>query len=117
MKNYFIAVAALAFLSSCGSPRLQDMLEGSWVTPVPGQPGQMQGIQLGGGGSASSINMATLVYEHWKREGDKVVVSGRSIGNGRTLPFAETLTIKENTSSRLTLMNQDGVEFRYSKMK
>lgn len=117
MKGYFIAAAALAFLASCAPTRVQDMLEGNWVTPVPGQPGKMQGIQLGGGGSASSINMATLVYEHWQREGDKIVVSGRSIGNGRTLPFTETLTIKENTSSRLTLMNQNGVEFRYSKMK
>ena len=57
---------------------------GVWVEPVPGMEGQMQGIKIEEGGAASSVNMATLVYENWKQEGDKLILSGKSIGNGQT---------------------------------
>ena len=35
--------------------------------------GQVQGINIEEGGIASSVNMATLVYESWKQEGDQLV--------------------------------------------
>lgn len=56
-------------------------IEGSWVETVPGMPGMQQGFVLDGDGSASSINMATLKYEAWKKVGNRLLLSGTSIGN------------------------------------
>ena len=61
-------------------------IEGSWVEPVPGMPGMQQGFVLDGDGSASSINMATLKYEAWKKVGNRLLLSGTSIGNHQNIP-------------------------------
>ena len=47
------------------------------VEPVPGLEGQVQGIKMEEGGVASSVNMATLVYESWKQEGTKLILTGK----------------------------------------
>ena len=89
---------------------------GAWVEPVPGMEGQVQGINIEEGGIASSVNMATLVYESWKQEGDQLVLTGKSIGNGQTIEFADTMAIKNLTPDSLILDNQ-GMEIRYAKQK
>lgn len=78
-------------------------IEGKWVEPVPGMENQMQGVNLEKGGKASSINMATLQYEKWEKKGDKLILSGKSIGNHETSSFTDTLTIEKLTESDLTL--------------
>lgn len=78
-------------------------IEGKWVEPIPGMENQMQGINLEKGGRASSINMATLQYEKWEKKGDKLILSGKSIGNHETNSFMDTLTIEKLTESDLTL--------------
>lgn len=92
MKKYVVVALVSLLFVSCSSSRQSD-LAGSWVMPVPGQPGKVQGIRLEEDGKASSINMATLVYEGWKRDGDVLTVSGKSIGNGQTLSFEEKFRI------------------------
>ena len=57
------AVLGMVALTACNNASI----EGSWVEPVPGMPGMQQGFVLDGDGSASSINMATLKYEAWKK--------------------------------------------------
>ena len=64
---------------------------------------QMQGVNLGKGGKASSINMATLQYEKWEKKGNMLILSGKSIGNHETISFTDTLTIEELTENKLTL--------------
>ncbi len=59
------AVLGMVALTACNNASI----EGSWVEPVPGMPGMQQGFVLDGDGSASSINMATLKYEAWKKVG------------------------------------------------
>lgn len=78
-------------------------LEGKWVEPIPGLADQVQGIHLMPEGKASSINMATLQYETWEKQGDKLIVSGKSIGNAQTIPFTDTLTIVTCRRDRLEL--------------
>ena len=58
---------------------------GAWVEPVPGMEGQVQGINIEEGGIASSVNMATLVYESWKQEGDQLVLTGKVLAMDRQL--------------------------------
>lgn len=59
------AVLVIA-MSACNEKKSKDSIIGSWIMPIEGQPGKMQGIKLEEGGDASSINMATLVYKYWE---------------------------------------------------
>lgn len=93
-----LALAALV-LTACSGEKI----EGVWVEPVPGMEGMTQGVRLEEGGKASSINMATLQYETWQREGDRLILSGRSLGNGQTIAFSDTLQIEKLTADRLAL--------------
>ena len=86
---------------------LSRRLDGTWVEPVEGMPGQVQGFRLDGNGTASSVNMATLVYESWALGGaDTLLLMGRSIGNGQTLPFTDTLGIVRLTADSLILSDR-----------
>lgn len=89
-------------------------IEGKWVEPVPGMENQMQGINLEKGGKASSINMATLQYECWEKKGNKLILSGESIGNHETSSFSDTLVIEKLTKEELTL-KKGGLTIKYNK--
>lgn len=78
-------------------------LLGVWVRPIEGMPGQLQGIELEEKGVAKSVNMATLKYEGWKKEGENLILTGKSIGNGQTIVFADTLHIDRVTADSLLL--------------
>ena len=90
-------------LTACSSVQI----EGSWVEPVPGMPEMVQGDTLENGGKATSINMATMQYEFWEKKGDKLVLSGKSIGNHQTISFSDTLQIEELTTENLVLKKGD----------
>lgn len=91
-------MTAIALTACCGNG-----IEGEWVEPAPGMEDMMQGMNLEHGGKASSINMATLQYEKWEKRGDRLLLSGKSIGNGMTIPFTDTLVIVKLTATELTL--------------
>lgn len=98
-------VSALVFtvlLIACNGTSV----EGSWIEPVPGMPDMVQGFTLEKDGTASSINMATLQYEKWSKNGNQLILSGKSIGNHQTLSFSDTLTIEELTADKLILKNK-----------
>ena len=82
-------------------------IEGKWVEPVPGMENQVQGINLEKGGKASSINMATLQFESWEKKDNKLILSGKSIGNNETICFSDTLIIEKLTTEELTLKKGD----------
>lgn len=81
----------------------QTDIVGEWTQPVPGMEDMTQGFALEQGGTASSINMATLQYEKWERQGDLLILSGKSIGNGQAPDFSDTLRIDLLTDTELTL--------------
>ena len=86
------AVLGMVALTACNNASI----EGSWVEPVPGMSGMQQGFVLDGDGSASSINMATLKYEAWKKVGNRLLLSGTSIGNHQNISFTDTLEVCQN---------------------
>lgn len=110
----FGVVMLLGILTACGGNSMS--LIGGWIEPIPGMEGQVQGIKIEEGGNASSINMATLVYESWKQNGDQLILTGKSIGNGQTIEFADTLEIITLTADSLILDNGK-MEFHYAKQK
>lgn len=103
-------MAVVAFTACDGNS-----IEGKWVEPVPGMENQTQGINLEKGGKASSINMATLQYDSWEKEGNKLILSGKSIGNHQTISFSDTLIIEKLTNKELTLKKGE-LTINYNKL-
>lgn len=115
MKKKMLTVTLLScLLAACGQQA--STVVGEWVEPVPGMEGQVQGIKMETGGVASSVNMATLVYESWKQEGDQLILTGKSIGNGQTIEFTDTMAIKKLSNDSL-ILDDRGREIRYAKQK
>ncbi len=90
--------ASILLLTACGNGT---DLAGKWLQPVPGLPDLEQGFILEKNGKASSVNMATLQYETWKKESDLLILSGKSIGNHQTISFQDTLVIERLTQDSL----------------
>ncbi len=108
--SLFVFVLALY---ACGGVS-ESALVGEWIQPIPGMENQMQGIKLEEKGKASSINMHTLVYEQWEYKGEKLLLSGKSIGNGQTISFTDELSIKKLTKDSLVLQKEN-LLIRYKK--
>lgn len=113
MNKAILILGMLVAFYACGSG--DDVLVGSWTQPIPGQSG-VQGMKLEKGGKASSINMATLQYENWKKEGKHIILEGKSIGNGQTLSFSDTLEIVKAAPEQLVL-KRGTYETTYTKAK
>ena len=75
----------------------------TWLEPVPAQFGRQQGFILDEGGSAESVNMATLEYESWQVADRKLTLRGRSIGDGGTFPFEEVWNVVMVSKKKLVL--------------
>jgi hypothetical protein len=108
----YILFLAITFLISCSQK--ENVIVGSWVQPIPGQSGQVQGIRLETEGKASSINMQTLLYETWEQQGMNLILTGKSIGNRQTISFSDTLDIGILGSDILVLKRGD-LELRYTR--
>lgn len=80
-------------------------LSGSWLEVMPAELSTVvQGIILAEDGHASSIGMATLKYETWSLLPDsRLVLTGKSIGNGQTIDFSDTLAIESMKGDTLIL--------------
>lgn len=105
-----LSVLCVLFLSACGDTEIP----GTWLQPIPGMEDKTQGFTLNDDGTAQSVNMETLQYTTWRRDGDILTLTGRSIGNGQTIEFTEMYNIEQLTSDTLVLRNGD-VTFTYSR--
>ena len=105
MKKLLLVCFGLV-LSACGESA---NIEGKWVEPVPNMPGVKQGFSLEQGGVAESINMATLQYNAWRVDGNKLILSGESIGNHQVIEFTEEYEIVSVDDNTLVLKNGDDV--------
>lgn len=101
------ALCAATLLTACTTT--PDPVAGTWVEPIPGMPGKVQGFSLEADGSASSVNMATLTTERWTREGDRLILEGKSIGNGQTIEYRDEWMVLE-ADDVLRLRSADSVE-------
>lgn len=98
-------------------------LTGNWLEVLPEDAGYFQGFSLGKDGKAGSIGTATLKYESWEiledelqdgKEGRKIVLRGKSVGNGQTLDFSDTLDVISASGGSLVLARpgSDGSMYR-----
>lgn len=90
---------------------------GRWMLYDPENPEFSMGIELRVEGEAASINSATLVYTGWELldEAGKVLLKGRSIGNGQEFDFSQTGIISKDAAGDYTL-TIEGTEIVYDKV-
>ncbi|MBB5639098.1 hypothetical protein HDE68_005036 [Pedobacter cryoconitis] len=96
---------------------LAERIIGKWVQPIPGQEPSKQGIQLNSDGSASSINIHTLIYEKWKLKGDTLLLSNHTEGVKTTGSYVDTTLIKDLTDSTLVLTMKGASDTKYTREK
>lgn len=92
-------------------------IQGTWVEPIPGVPTQMQGFKLNEDGSASSVNMATLLFKSWKLTGKVLTLNSESIGNGQTIVGEDTLDIVRIDADSLVLARKGYITWRLAREK
>ena len=108
MKKVLLIGVATALLAGCSHEKFTDntCLTGSWIQCINGIAGD-RGISIHEDGSASSINMYTLLYETWKMEGRNLILTGQSIDNREVFTFVDTLNIAKLTTDSLVLTDDD----------
>ncbi|SIQ07284.1 lipocalin-like domain-containing protein [Maribacter ulvicola] len=79
----------------------EKLLIGSWLD----QSESKLHFSLFKDGTASSDNMATLLYKKWKLDGTKLILTAKSIGNGNSSTDDETYQIKTLTEEKMVLQN------------
>ena len=103
-KALLLLAVTFAFVSCHTNTKYaKQELVGLWVEPIPGMS-KVQGVALKEGGEAHSINMATLLYEHWECNGNELLLTGKSVGNHQTIAFTDTLKIEKISADSLILM-------------
>lgn len=113
MKSLSITILSVAALFACTSNK--QSFTGNWIEVMPSNSPFIQGVTLHPDGSATSINMATLQYEKWKEEGKSLILWGKSIGNGQTIDFADTLQVIKLTPDSLVLGKANNYRISYTK--
>lgn len=84
-------------------------IEGTWVEPNPIDSTAVQGMRLNQSGAASSVGIATLVFKSWNlTDANTLVLTGESVGNGQTIPVADTLTVNKLNADSLVLSDAAG---------
>lgn len=111
------ALASALVLASCNAGKgtvTENELKGNWVEVMPANQQIVQGVTLEEGGKATSIGMATLKYERWKlTDGARLILEGKSIGNGQTIDFADTLDVVSLSGDTLTLGKGEMYRIQY----
>lgn len=117
MKNLLLLIVALiAGGTACSRPQTEineKEFVGSWIEE---NNNYRQGFNLKADGMATSIGTATLKYENWKSGDGQIILTGKSIGNGQTINFSETMLVIELTPDTMTLQRDD-YRIKYHKEK
>lgn len=111
MKKYVLLLLLVISAMSCSKE--SGSITGSWVTDMPDQPQHKQGFTLKDDGKAVAINLGAMTYEKWEKQGDLLIISGKS-GTEDQKDMIDTLKIISVADSTL-ILEKDGQKFTYSK--
>lgn len=92
-------------------------IQGSWVEPNPINSQEVQGFTLNQDGTATSINMATLVIKSWNLENKILILQYQSIGNGQTIDGADTLNVVKLNADSLVLSQNGNIVWSLGRKK
>lgn len=105
LSKSILTICAAAILSSCVSNKDTSKFV-TYIQPINGIDGY-QGISLYEDGRAQSYNMASLNYESFKIDGDKITLTGESFGNHQTIAFSDNFDIVIYNDNELVLRRND----------
>jgi hypothetical protein len=89
---------------------LHQSIQGKWIEADNLQ--YIQGFALNKNGTAKEIGTHTLTYSSWTLSENQLFLTGKSIGNGQTIDFTDTLEVLR-ADSILILKNKWGKEIKY----
>lgn len=92
-------------------------IQGEWLEPNPIAPDQVQGFVLNSGGTASSVNMATLLIKTWNLDNYTLTLGYESIGNGQTFTGIDTLHVVRINADSLILSQDNRIVWRLARGK
>lgn len=92
-------------------------IQGTWVEPNPINPKEMQGFTLNQDGTASSVNMATLLIKRWNMNNKTLTLRYESIGNRQTITGTDTLNVIKINADSLVLAQDSNVVWRLARQK
>lgn len=102
--NTLLPLITAVVVTACTPQINQEPFVGNWIELMPSNSQIIQGVTLNADGSARSIGMATLLYEKWVLNPDStLVLFGKSIGNGETIDFSDTLDVVKITLDSMSL--------------
>lgn len=103
-KSFLLSLITALAVSACTPKISPEPFVGNWIEIMPANPLIIQGVTLQSDGSAKSIGMATLQYEKWVLTPDStLILFGKSIGNGQTIDFSDTMDVVKITPDSLSL--------------
>lgn len=104
MKTPFLLLIFSVIIIACSSVvKYPDEFIGCWVEKMSKGHSFVQGFNLQTKGTAESIGMQTLKYDSWEKFGNSLVLKGKSIGNGQTICFVDTMCIVKHEQDTLVL--------------
>jgi hypothetical protein len=83
-------------------------IAGTWVEPNPINASEVQGFNLNEDGTASSVNMATLIFENWNLSNSTLMLKSKSLGSGPALESTDTLHVVRLDADSLILARHSG---------
>ncbi len=92
-------------------------IAGTWLEPNPINAAEMQGVTLEQGGTASSVGMATLLFQKWTFDGKELTLTSQSIGNKQTFEVIDTLVVEKLDADSLILSKAGDVVWRFGRKK
>ena len=107
----FVGCAGLSKKSNTANVDTINII-GRWTTDAPNDSAVKIGIELKVNGVASSINMPTLPYDHWKKVNDSTVaIHGTSVLDGEKTELTDTFDIDKTKQT----LNQRGSDILYKR--
>lgn len=90
---------------------------GRWMLREKEESESPMGVEIRVEGEAVSINSATLLYSGWELldEAGKILLRGRSVGNGESFDFSQTGVIARDADGQLR-MTIEGTEVVFTKV-
>lgn len=112
MKRNLVVMACTLFvlLTSCG----QKSPVGTWVQPAQNPGDREEGFVLYKDGTASTVNMRTVVFNSWEQKDDLLIIKGRNTGVYKN-SFIDTLRIVKLTEDNIVLSQTGFDEITYTR--
>lgn len=102
---------------ACNRPenKTETSFFGYWLEETGADQKFVQGLILYPDGTASSIGMETLKYEKWTVQNNRLILSGKSIGNRQTIDFSEEWLVIEISPRTMKLKTSGNYRRHYQR--